>query len=431
MKRIFLCAVLLFALCASGCSVVTPSVSELLRAPQLSGEYSAIQTALNSVFGSSTQLKYPTQGDFLSPFLFGDWDGNGEEDAAVLFTTSDSTMVRVAILQKNDNGWYVFGVADGLSSEVETVQFATMQEGQANQIVLTFNAEGGHYIAVYAYLEGMLQTIYQAPYEQCIIEDLTGDDCEDLILLSTDVSGEVSIELLTKGEDGFTQTAVPGLSAELFSGYANITASAGSAGRQYLVFDGWISGDNDTLASAMLSFNNETQTFETAELRGTTDLYADSQRYDDDLLSRDIDGDGIIEIPVQPSAQEAGVLNYVQEKRVSFIMWMDFTSASPQKSFGIYDADYNYYIELPWELEGNVLITDGDEDGVIEVRNLAGDQLYFSLRVTAQSGGTSDWRYLTMVDSMRIQIKLETMDEENTIESLNMSHFYSAVYVLN
>ena len=44
-------------------------VEELLRAPRLSGDYGALQNALNDWLGESAQLKYPLQGARLSPFL--------------------------------------------------------------------------------------------------------------------------------------------------------------------------------------------------------------------------------------------------------------------------------------------------------------------------------------------------------------------------
>ena len=44
-------------------------VEELLRAPRLPGDYGALQNALNEWLGESAQLKYPMQGELLSPFL--------------------------------------------------------------------------------------------------------------------------------------------------------------------------------------------------------------------------------------------------------------------------------------------------------------------------------------------------------------------------
>ena len=50
-------------------------VEELLRAPRLPGDYGALQNALNEWLGESAQLKYPMQGELLSPFLLQDLEG--------------------------------------------------------------------------------------------------------------------------------------------------------------------------------------------------------------------------------------------------------------------------------------------------------------------------------------------------------------------
>ena len=83
-------------------------VEELLRAPRLPGDYGALQNALNEWLGESAQLKYPMQGELLSPFLLQDLDGDGQQDAAVLYTTAQSSNVCIAFLQKDAAGaWKV------------------------------------------------------------------------------------------------------------------------------------------------------------------------------------------------------------------------------------------------------------------------------------------------------------------------------------
>ena len=97
--RLVLCTLLCFVLCS--CQTVLPAnekaqVEELLRAPKLSGDYGALQTALNDWLGESAQLKYPIQGELLSPFVLQDLDGDGQQDAAVLYTTAQTANVCVA-----------------------------------------------------------------------------------------------------------------------------------------------------------------------------------------------------------------------------------------------------------------------------------------------------------------------------------------------
>ena len=396
----------LFTALLTGCSFVggTVNLDELLRAPQLSGEYSAVQTALNSYLGESAQLRYPTHGDLLSPFLFGDWDGDGTQDAAVLYSATDSSNVQIAVLQKDAQGkWSVRSTAVGLSDTVDTVSFAAVQNVDTDQIVVGYATSGDTYLAVYAYAGGTLETVLQQLYTQYLVEDITGSGTEDIILLSSDAEGQTQVQLLTYGSDGFTSMQVVGLSSDKFSGYASLAAGKGSVRGSYLVLDGWTGANGSYLASSILQYDAETGRMDTAVLPGTSDIYTDSIRYVDCLTSRDIDGDGIVEVPAQ--GEEAGILNLTQTKRYSFVRWMDFTSTSAEKSFGIVDSEYGFYLRLPAEWEGNLMMTDR-ADGGIELYNLSGDQLLLSMRLTGYVGAAGGWRRVSSVAGQQIQVQV-------------------------
>ena len=254
-------ALLLVSVLLAGCNALPGEnlqVEELLRAPRLSGDYGAVQTALNDWLGESAQLKYPMQGELLSPFLLQDLDGDGQQDAAVLYTTAQSTNVCIAILQRDDTGaWQVRQSVEGLADTVENVRLAQLRAGDDCQLVVGYvAAQGDHYLAVYAYNDGQLSTILEQSYEQYLVEDITGGGSQDLILMSTQEDGGVQIELLTVDkEGGFRQAAVMGLSADRFSGCASVAAGLGSDRRNYLVLDGWtgISGMSDSSAPSFFS----------------------------------------------------------------------------------------------------------------------------------------------------------------------------------
>ena len=162
-------------------------VEELLRAPRLPGDYGALQNALNEWLGESAQLKYPMQGDLLSPFLLQDLDGDGQQDAAVLYTTAQSSNVCIAFLQKDAAGvWQVRQSIEGLADTVDNVRLAQLQDGAATQLVVGYlAAQGDSYLAVYSYENGTVNAILEQSYEQYLVEDITGGGNEDLILMST------------------------------------------------------------------------------------------------------------------------------------------------------------------------------------------------------------------------------------------------------
>ena len=403
-------AAALLCLGLAGCSMPgeRAQVEEFLRAPRLSGDYGAVQTALNDWLGESAQLKYPMQGELLSPFLWQDLDGDGQQDAAVLYTTAQSSNVCIAILQKDENGvWQVHQSVEGLADTVENVSLARLQPGGASQLVVGYMAaQGDHYLAVYAYTGGVLSTILEQQYQQYLVEDITGGGSQDLILMSTLEDGGVQIELLTVDKEGsFQQVAVMGLSANRFSGCASVAAGLGADGRHYLVLDGWTGISGNNLASVLLYFDEDTQQMVPAAQISTEKLYTASLRNVPGLVSRDLDGDGIVEIPTQPD--EAGLLNTSQSRRMDFIVWMDYTSPHPEKSFGLLDEETNCYIALPTEWEGNLKLTDSEQyDGAVELRTVDEDQLIMTLRLARTTASLKGWTRLGIVASRQWQAKL-------------------------
>ena len=424
-------ACVLLCLLLAGCSMPGEQVQveELLRAPKLSGDYGDVQTALNDWLGESAQLKYPMQGDLLSPFLLQDLDGDGRQDAAVLYTTAQSSNVCIAILQKDDADiWHVRQNVEGLADTVESVGLAQLQPGDATQLVVGYTAaQGDHYLAVYSYTDGVLSTILEQQYQQYLVEDITGGGNQDLILMSTLEDGGVQIELLTVDKEGsFQQVAVMGLSANRFAGCASVAAGVGADGRHYLVLDGWTGISGNNLASVLLRFDEDTQQMVPADQISTEKLYTASLRNVPSLVSQDLDGDGIVEIPTQPD--EAGLLNMSQSRRMDFIVWMDYTSPHPEKSFGLLDEETNCYIELPMEWEGNLKLTDSEQyDGAVELRTVDEDQLVMTLRLVRTTSSLKGWTRLGIVASRQMQAKFAP-DVEIRDKNYRLS---KALYLLN
>ena len=163
-----------------------------------------------------------------------------------------------------------------------------------------------------------------------------------------------------------------------------------------------------------------------AEQISTSELYNASLRNVSTLVSRDLDGDGIVEIPTQPD--EAGLLNMSQSRRMDFIVWMDYTSPHPEKSFGLLDEETNCYIELPMEWEGNLKLTDSEHyDGAVALRTGDEDQLIMSLRLGRTTSSLKGWTRLGIVASRQMQAKLAP-DVEIRDKNYRLS---KALYLLN
>ena len=95
-----------------------------------------------------------------------------------------------------------------------------------------------------------------------------------------------------------------------------------------------------------------------------------------------------------------------QSRRMDFIVWMDYTSPDPKKSFGLLDEETNCYIELPMEWEGNLMLTDSTEvEGAVELRTVDENKLVLTVRLASNSADAAGWARLGMVASRQMQAK--------------------------
>ena len=417
MLRLICLVLSVVLLCGCGS---TSSVEDLLRAPQLSKDTKSLQSALDNYLGEAVQLRYPNEGDFLTPYFFGDWDGDGVQDAAVLYQASDSANVQLAVL-KWQKSWRVVGTVEGLSPTVDSVQLASMKFKGGTQIIVGYATASDRYLAVYDLKEDQLEVVLQQPYTQYLVEDITGDLRDDLVVLSGDSAGKTQVQVLLGSRESFMQLPLIELPETQFSGFASLAAGRGAKGGQFLVIDGWTGVNGQNLASAMFRYDAKRQRMIMAKLPGTTNLYENSIRYVPSLTSRDLDGDGVVEIPTQ--VEEPGVIGVAQDKRYSFVRWMDFTKRPSEESFGLLLEAYGVYIELPRAWEGDLMMWEGEGE-TLDLYNMEGDQLLLQLRITDEPG-VDGWRTIGLAASHRIQARSGLRPDEFEVTDLR-----SGVYVL-
>lgn len=293
MKKIT--ALLLVPLLLAGCSA-EGNVETLLRAPQLSGESAALQKALNSYLGGSATLKYPANGDFLSPFAFGDWDGDGTDEAAILYTTdTTSSNVWLAVLEPSgDSGWRVSHTIEGLTSEVQSFSAAHLRDTTSQQLLAGYiSPQGDQYLVVYQYDGATLSTVISKSYTDMIVADFTGKgDTQDLVLALPPDSelGGVTLQLLTANDGEFRSTQTLNLGEGVYSSCAALHAGTGSDDGMYLVMDAWTGASG--LVSDIILYDAETGFLQPYRPSGLSDIQRSTLRYHSELLSCDIDNNG-------------------------------------------------------------------------------------------------------------------------------------------
>mgnify|MGYP001623033401 FL=1 len=427
--RLKITALTLALLLLTGCAAYN-DVETLLRAPQLSGESAALQKALNSYLGGSATLKYPASGDFLSPFAFGDWDGDGTNEAAVLYTAdTTSSNVFLAVLEPSrEDSWHVSQTIEGLSSEVETFSAAHLRDATSQQLLAGYgSAQGDRYLVVYEYDGTNLNTIISNRYSEMVLGDFTGKgDTQDLVLaLPTDTEyGGVTLQLLTNVEGEFRSYQTLNLGEGSYSGCAALSAGQGRDDAMYLVMDAW-SGSN-SLVSDIILYDSETGFLQPYHPPGLSDPQRSTLRYHTELLSRDIDGNGTVDIPME--LDDGGELKSPLDKSLVFLLWKDYaTSDGGHSNFGVYDSQNHFYMSLPESMHGSIMIRSNQKGNGWLICNSDGTTIYCEMRVvdpaeeteSSSADSTLEYERIGNIGSQQLQARIVTPYYGLSIDSIS------------
>ena len=403
-------AAALAAVCLlAGCGAAPAGVEDLLRAPQLDGQQNEVEKALIAYLGETPQMKYPTTGEHLSPFVFDDWNGDGVTDAAALYVSSAKGQnVHLAVLESVDGAWAVTQEREGLATSVESIETASLRGAEGSQLLVGYAAASGEkYLAVYSYQDQTLNEVFHQSYSQYELRDISGTGGNDLVIIGPETDSGLQLQMLTAQDGQFIPVMPPLAVGNQFTSCEGLYTSKGDDGSDYLILDGQ-TGSANSLASMILYYDARQQQLVTYHPITVDDLFSATQRYSSLLKSQDIDDDSTVEIPVQLDG--AGMEN-LAVNRLSFVAWMDYTTEYEQvKSFGVADLEYGYYLELPSEWQGQIMLTDGDEPDSWQVRSADGEALHLTVRVVEPNTQGAGYFQLGNLGAQRVQARLGTSD---------------------
>lgn len=405
MKRAKIAAIVALAGLLAACGGTPTGVEELLRAPQLSGQQNQVEKALIAYLGETPQMKYPTTGENLSPFVFDDWDGNGTIDAAVLYVSSaKGKNVHLAVLEMRDGAWTVTQEREGLSTAVESIETAALRGAEGTQLLVGYTSGAGEkYLAVYSYQDETLSEVFHQPYAQYELRDLSDSGGSDLVIIGPESESGLQLQMLTAQDGQFIPVMPPLAVGNQLISCEGLYTSRGNDGSMYLVLDGQ-TGSANTMASLILYYDARQQQLVTYHPITVEDVFTATQRYSTLLKSQDIDNDGAVEIPVQLDG--AGMEN-LAANRLSFVAWMDYTTEYRQeKCFGVADLEYGYFVRLPDAWKGRILLTDGDEPDSWQVRSADGESLYLTVRVVQPNVPAGGYFQLGNMGAQKVQAYL-------------------------
>lgn len=387
LKRWMACGLALcLAAVMAGCApLALQNVNDLLRAPELGQGQGEIQKALASYLGEQPEYKYPKEGDWRSPLIVEDLDGDGNTEGILLYSLAGSTTagrgsnVYVAVLEQQNGAWTVTHDMEGSGTEVASFEVADLLGSGKKQLIVGYATSANlsnKYFSLYEYQSHQLvELLYPTPYSRYELADFSGNGSTELVIVSPDDQlGGLKLQYIPTVSGSLNLGLAPvKLDANFFS-CSGIYPSNSADGARLLVVDGLT--DTKILTSDILYFSGEH--FYKVDDSGA--LVGETARQNPLLRARDIDGDGIVEIPQRVGMTE--IVTLAGDKHLEYIQWMDFTSAEPQvKQFGIVDSGKGSYIRLPEIWMDRVRVSDGRVAGEWGIQEESSRRQLLSLKV--------------------------------------------------
>lgn len=342
----------------SSCGIGS-TVDSMLSPPMISEEQSMIYSALVEATGEDISLIYPRTGDYRSSFVFYDLDGDSENEAAVFYSkiTDGESSVRVNILDSENGQWRSVYDHAGAGSSVEQVFFTDL--GGTGNIRM---AIGYGYLTptektlkLYRFEDGMLNTEYTESYYRTLSLDLDRDGGSDIAVINCNNENHSAyVSLVTdRGEGAYCASTV-----SLSENTVDLPhVIGGFIGEQTpaIFVDGLMSGGS---LSTEIIYCVNSRLRNPANLPGS-EIPSRTTR-SQGLYCRDIDGDGIVEIPEReafPGYRENTDMQYITN-------WNVFENYSIVKKYSsLTESDKGYAFMLPVRWEGLVTVKSDSVTG--------------------------------------------------------------------
>lgn len=351
-KKAIIGFMLLFALLFSGC--MSKNFDELLRLPQPSEEYLDLQEKIDEVIAGGAVYSAPTAGSYRQSVQLHDINGDGTSEALAFFNVSGEKPLKIYIYRNVDGGYENAAVIDGDGTAIESISYADMDgDGWAEIIVGWKMGADIQMLNIYSLKGFAVSSVAATDYTEYITGDITDDGNSNVMVIRhnrSEFAGSVAVYAMS--DDG----EIISSEARLSQGIENI--SKVTMGKLTL----------DTPALFVESVYNGTGLI-TDIFVGTSGQAANISADDTGVSTqtlryytvycRDIDSDGVMEIPIPRTLPSQGGTSYRS------LDWYNFTRrGNAQLAMTTYhNYSDSWYLAIPDSWRGNVTVRREDTAG--------------------------------------------------------------------
>ncbi len=300
---VVLVVVFAFSSCSNN-SFILPADS-LLSPPLFYEEYEELVEVFNKNIKDETSLCNPRKGDYRSAIIVEDIDTDGFPEAIVFYkNNSDLSVARMFYLDLVDDRWIPFGDFNGYGSEIENIVISDMDlDGKSEILVLwnTLGASSGNILSVYR-SDSVSKKLKEISNESCLLAeviDIDGNGKKDIFLIGQNnlqgINQKVAKVMRLSGDSVvlFGETKLdPNISS-----YTSVKTEKKSKDSPMRVYIDALKGEQQMITEVVY-WDSENSELCAPLLDSETLTNSLTLRYEP-IGCRDINNDGIIDIPVQ------------------------------------------------------------------------------------------------------------------------------------
>lgn len=339
--RFFLCvAMLLFC---SGC-MFTDSLDGLYQLPQLPAEYMELEQQITSIVTGGAESTAPAYGPNIQSVQLVDLNNDGVEEAVAFFhNTSDERPLKIYIFTP-ENGHYVqAAMIEGVGSSIYSIRYEDMDEDGFQEMIVGWRSDADVLsLSVYSIYNFKPRLLLSSGYSRLAVADLKGDGKKELVLVRSDAEAEAMVaECYGWGKED-ELTLLDSCKLSMTVSELNRVSVGGLENGQNALF---VSGvqDGSYLVVDVLKFSDGELSSITADSR----TGASPQYLFYNLYPRDINGDGVMEVPQAREVYNRTADGYVNSYYLVYWLRFGVDGTASCASITYYDAANGWYLDLP------------------------------------------------------------------------------------
>ncbi len=420
-KGIFLILIIL-SLLISGCSLPGQEIGAMLTPPAMSSGREALSQAINVSIGEGYELVYPQAGSYRTGIISVDLTGDGEKEAICFYRPSGKAdRLCFLVMQSRADGWTKMAKGESEAESVGRVAFGDLSGDGLSEIIVGWQYLGetdGSY-DVYTLNGGAAKSQYSGLYTRFV---LLQEPTAKLAVISRNSATKTVTATLVGNNDGRIGmiNSVPMYSRT--TDYLSVEPGKTHGGMAAVYVDGQL--ENGQCVTEVLAVNNEGRL--TNEL--LTQLN-DSTWRQTAVTCRDVDRDGVLEIPVEedlPTYYRNGL-----PENLHLIHWQAFNGTSlTEVGVSFVDTTENITLDFPADWYGKVTVERSNSaDRSFVFKTMDGEPLFvlrsFAPAEYPEEAGSEGWRKLHS-DSDHIHAVYCQPDNEMQIDYLKIYNLFHA-----